>query len=288
MRRSSFIRRAGRHPEDGLKSRLIRYAKRAGIGALILWAGAWLWLSGFVDQAREWGRAETVVALGSAGFKVKNIFVEGRNHVDADLIKALVNMEKDDPIFAFDPSTVQAMLQTVPWVRAARVERRLPDTIYISLEERKPFALWSRDGKLGLIAEDGTLLSEANLAEYQNFLILTGTNAPQKASDLITLLSAQPDIKQRLESASWVGDRRWDLLLKCGTIVRLPEEDTALALSRLVDAHKKDGLMDTALQTIDLREQSRIVVRAREEKLESSLRELTSTRAHSSPAAGDM
>lgn len=280
MRRSSIIGRAGRNPEDGLKARLIRYGRRVIVLALILWVGAWFSLSGTIDRAQEWAHGQTVNALASAGFRVQNIYVEGRQNLDTQTLKALVNMQRGEPLFAFDPETAQSLLQSVPWVRNAHVERRLPDTIYIRITERAPFALWSREDKLALIADDGTVLTEKGLEPYRNLIVLTGANAPQNAADLMALLHAQSEIAAHVDSAGWVGDRRWDLRLKNGTLVRLPETEAALALTRLSDAHVKDRLLDTALDTIDLREQTRIVVRTREN---AQLRALTSAIA---PAAG--
>jgi cell division protein FtsQ len=280
MRRSHIIGRAGRNPEDGLKARLIRYGRRLAVLALILWIGAWLSMSGTIDRGQEAARATIVQALAQAGFRVENILVEGRQNLDVATLKALVNMERGAPLFAFDPDTAQSLLQSVPWVRSAHIERRWPDTLYIRITERAPFALWSREGRLALIADDGTVLTERGLEPYRHLIVLTGAHAPQNAAELMSLLKAQPEIAAHVDSAGWVGDRRWDLRLKNGTIVRLPETEAALALTRLSDAHVKDRLLDTALDTIDLREQTRIVVRTREN---AQLRALTSAIA---PAAG--
>lgn len=40
-----------------------------------------------------------------------NIMVDGRKNTDADAIKAIINLEKGDPIFAFDPSEAKGMLE---------------------------------------------------------------------------------------------------------------------------------------------------------------------------------
>lgn len=75
------------------------------------------------------------------------------------------------------------------------------------------------------------------------------------------LLDAEPDVAKRVEAASWIGDRRWDLKLSNGTVIKLPETDPALAVSRLAKAQKDDRLLDKRLKSIDIRNPDRIMVR---------------------------
>jgi cell division protein FtsQ len=77
------------------------------------------------------------------------------------------------------------------------------------------------------------------------------------------MLEAEPEIKNLVEAATWVGDRRWDLTLKNEIIVRLPENEIGLALSRLAKAQEKDKILDKDLNLVDLRETDRITVRTR-------------------------
>jgi len=50
---------------------------------------------------------------------------------------------------------LKARLEAMPWVREAEIERLLPDTIFVRLDERQPLAFWQRQGKLVLIDRDG-------------------------------------------------------------------------------------------------------------------------------------
>jgi len=44
----------------------------------------------------------------------------------------------------------------LPLVKSARVLKLYPDNLVIAIEEREPYALWQRDGKVAVIAADGT------------------------------------------------------------------------------------------------------------------------------------
>lgn len=231
--------------------------------AVVAGAGAWLSLSGTLDRTEQKLRTQLYEKMADAGFRVNNILVEGRYETDPDVLRAIINLNRGDPIFAFDPAEVHEMIERLSWVREAHVERRLPDTIYIGIIERKPIALWQHKNKLRVIDEEGVTLTDKLSANQKSLPIVVGEYANEQAHNLLKMLDAEPEIKNLVEAATWVGDRRWDLTLKNAMVVRLPESDIGLALSRLSQAHAQDRLLDKDLNIIDLREKDRITVRTR-------------------------
>lgn len=229
----------------------------------MIWVGAWLFLSGTMDSIHQQVQNKTYILLADAGFRVNNILVEGRYETDPDVLRAIINLERGDPIFAFDPAETREMIERLSWVREAHVERRLPDTLYVGLIERKPIALWQHKNKLRVIDADGVTLTDKLSVNQRTLPIVVGEYANEQAYDLLVMLEAEPDVKNMVEAATWVGDRRWDLTLKNEMTVRLPEMDIGLALSRLAKAHAQDKILDKDLSIIDLRETDRITIRTR-------------------------
>lgn len=211
----------------------------------------------------NWVEEGILEITSTAGIETKNIYIEGRQYVDVDALKAIIDTDKGDPLLAFDPDQIKARIEKLSWVRSAQVERRLPDTIYIKLEERQPMALWQRDKRLSLIDGEGVILTEHNLESFKNYIILTGKEAPLRSVFLLELLKAEPVLYEKTEAATLVSNRRWDIKLKGDITVKLPESETALALRRLVSMHEEEGLMDKDIQVIDMRDPQRITVRTK-------------------------
>jgi len=228
-----------------------------------LWLGTWLFLSGTAQRGADWSGEKVYEMAGHAGFSVENILVEGRVYTDSGVLKALVNVERGDPILAFDPKDAKDLIERIAWVKEAHVERRLPNTIYIGLQEREPMALWQHKGKIRVIDSEGVTLSDKKIEPFRDLIILVGEDAPDNAPDFLALLAAEPVIRNKVEAATWVGERRWDLKLKNGLTVKLPENDMGFALRRLVQAQQEDNLLDKDLSVIDMRDSSRITVRTR-------------------------
>jgi cell division protein FtsQ len=241
---------------------LKRLALFAALGVIVLTAGYVITSTGTGASVREWGRERLVTLAANAGYRVNGILIEGRENTDPELIKSIVNLERGSPLFAFDPETTRDLLRKVSWIKDANVQRVLPDTVYIHLTERTPMALWQYQGKVRVIDAEGVALTN-DLQPFMTLPFVVGDGANNKAADLLAMLAAVPEITSRLEAASWIGDRRWDLKLKSGMTIKLPEDDVGLALRKLADSQRNDGLLDRNVELVDLREGDRFVVRTK-------------------------
>lgn len=258
-RRTTIMnRRAGQHAQ------LKYWVKRVGLGAVILGGviGGFVYASssGYFDQLEGRIVRSVHAQMVESGFKVQNVVVEGRENANLQTLKYIVDIQKGQSIFEPDIDAIQERVQHVTWVKSAIVERHLPDTIAVRLEERQPMALWQHQGKLSIIDTEGQVLSDGNLGRFKHLMILVGEEAPKQAKDLVSMIMVEPDLKSRVESAKWIGGRRWDLYLKNGVSVKLPEDDLGQAVRRLASAQGEAKLMDRKIQSIDLRDPMRIVV----------------------------
>ena len=215
------------------------------------------------ERFGDWVNNKVVATTAAYGFQVENILVEGRTYTDAETLKAIVNLDQGDPIFLFKPDQAKQMIEKLSWVKSVRVERRLPDTIYIGLNERVPLALWQHNKKLSLIDTEGVILTENDLSRFKDFIVVVGDDIPVQAPEFLSLLKVEPSIWEQAEAATLVSGRRWDLKLKTGIVVKLPEDNTAVALRRLALMQEKDKLMDKNISVIDIRDQERITIQTK-------------------------
>lgn len=242
-----------------------RFGSVTVIALILLWVGAWLMMSGTFGRMAVRVQDSFYMASAHNGFAVREVLVEGRRNADPDVLLGLVGAGRGDPIFAFDPAVARKSLEKETWIETARVERRMPDIIYVSIKERTPFALWQNQGKVRLIDASGVVITDVvkDVARFRDLPLVVGDGAAPAASGLLDLMKAEPEVMKRVEAAAYVGGRRWDLKLKNNIMVRLPETDLALALRRLGEAQEKDALLDKETESIDLREAGRIIIRTK-------------------------
>lgn len=206
--------------------------------------------------------AERAAAIGdAAGFEVREVILEGRANTPLDLVDAAIGVSRGDPILDFSPAEVRARLETIAWVESAHVERRLPGTILVRLQERTPFAIWQNQGRFAIIDRDGKVVTSETLDAFGPLPLVVGAGAERHGAALYDLLLAHRPILERTQAMVRVGERRWNLRLHNGMDVLLPEGQEAPALNRLAEMHTRHALLDRPLVAIDMRLPDRMVLR---------------------------
>ena len=197
------------------------------------------------------------------GMKLDALTVEGRNMTAREDLLAALDIERGSPILSVDVAEARTAIEALPWVRSAKVERRLPDAVHVLIEERTPYALWQRTGRYTLVDQDGKAIVDVPNADPALPLIV-GPDAPQHAAKLFEALNADPELAGRVRAAVRVGERRWNIYLDAfegGIAIRLPEANVAAAWSRLAMLERDHKILERDLDFIDLRIADRLVVR---------------------------
>lgn len=241
----------------GRAGTLRKWLLRGALGVmgcgLLAWGGTWLWASGAVHRAGDRIAGAYYATTADMGFRVERVLVEGREYTDAQALSGLLNVREGDPIFAFDPVGARDMVEMLGWVKHARIERRLPDTVYVEITERRPMAFLRQGEKTVLIDETGAVLAEEGLSAFAGLITISGEGAAQAAPAFLGLLESEPDIRARVAVATYMGKRRWDLRMDNGLVVRLPETNVPLALSTLAEKQDEDKLLGKDAVAVDLR-----------------------------------
>ena len=206
------------------------------------------------------GRLRTGL-LTATNMPVQDIVVEGRNHTPEPALDTALGVRRGDPILGFSLQQARERIETLSWVKYAAVERRLPGTIVVSLTERTPFAIWQSQGKFVLIGRDGQVVANEDIAAFGELPLVVGAGAPQAAAPLLDALDGLPELKSHVLAAVRVGERRWNLRLKNGADIMLPEGAENQALAKLMDLQSSQALLDRPLAVVDMRLPDRLVVR---------------------------
>jgi len=220
----------------------------------------WLWRTGWVDRTASALWRGTVRQSVAMGLSVQDVRLEGRRYASkANVVKA-VGLHRGDPILTFDLDAARQRLMDLPWIREAVVRRHLPDMIQITIKERQPMALWQRQGRLVLVDTYGVVVTAHNLGQFRDLVIIVGSDAPRHAATLFAMLDSEPNLARRVTAAVRVGARRWNVQMKPGIRVELPETDPHLAWHRLAQMDQRQKLLSRDVKTIDLRFPDRLII----------------------------
>jgi cell division protein FtsQ len=246
-------------------NRLARLPRHAGLIATILIiaasAGYGAVLSGQADKIVDLFKDVRDTAANAAGFSIAAVAVTGERHLSREEILAAAGVTGRASLLFFDVADARARLLTNPWIAEATVQRFLPDRLAISISERVAFALWQKAGRVGVIASDGTVLEPYVLRRYADLPLVVGIGAETRAREFLAMLDRRPELRANVRACVLVAERRWNLRLKNGVDVRLPEFDVEQALDQLAALERDTKLSNRDITAIDLRLADRITVR---------------------------
>ncbi len=267
LNRNRARKTAPKSPRRKVLPKSVRTALRWGLPATAIAAAlggaGWIYASGHAERAMAAVHDRAVALTARAGLRVEHVLVTGRNRATREEVAAALRAERGHPMLAFDPFAAKMRLEKLGWVRAAEVERRLPDTIYVRLTEREPIALWQHEGRLAAIDREGVVVTREHLGLFTGLPMVVGEDAGEHARAIIDILSARPVVFDSVSAIVRVGNRRWDIKLKPDVTVQLPEEGAARAVARLAELIARDGILARDVVAIDMRLPDRLVVRTR-------------------------
>ena len=247
MRRGSIIRWGTR----GLKAAIVLSV----VGLAVI-----AWRSGRLQTVYDEVAVKSLALSVQAGFRVEQVNLVGRDQTDSKAVLAAAGLKAGDPILAFDPEAARQRIESLPWISSAAVQRHLPDTVTITIAERKPIALWQHNGKITLIDSAGSNLGTVAIEAAPALPLIVGGDAPAHVSELLAALSDHPELAKRVQASSWIGSRRWNLKLDNGVEVRLPETGMPDALQQLADAEASSRVLERDIAAIDLRLAGKMIV----------------------------
>lgn len=202
-------------------------------------AGAGLAVANLFGVTAAVGAAAAETA-GRAGFRVEQIEVTGLKRMDRMSVYAVALDQQSRAMPLVDLEAVRVKLLDYGWIKDAQVSRRLPDTLLIHIVERAPAAVWQANGKLTLIDATGVPLEAVRADAMPELPLVIGKGANLQETNYQALMVAAPAVKPLVRAATWVGNRRWDLLFTTGETLMLPEGD-AEAAKALVKFAEMDG-----------------------------------------------
>ncbi len=209
------------------------------------------------------------VAARALGFGLDIVTVSGAAHMTESRILAIAGISDKDSLPFFDVATARARLEADPLVKQASVRKLYPNQIVVDIVERTPYAVWQKDGQLRAIAADGAPIDDVRDSRYVALPFVVGDGANVRAAEFTALLADLEELRPRVEAGVLIGERRWNLKLRNGIDVKLPETDPQAAIATLLRLQREQRILDKDVLALDFRAPDRVFVRLTQEASET-------------------
>ena len=227
-------------------------------------------LGGSLSQVgQRWGSAMDGVSR-SVGLSVDTVEVIGLEHVPAVArqIKASAMVEPGENMFRADPHVIRRRVEDTRLVANVRVYRLWPDTVMIYADAAEPTALWN-DGEAWTVVDSmGRLMPTVRPQDHLDLVKLIGVGGPEAVPALEKAFAVMPDLRQEIDHARRIAGRRWDLVLRSGALVKLPnDENIAPSLVSFARMDEAGELTRRPVAEIDLRVTGRVFLTPKQEPI---------------------
>jgi len=223
---------------------------------VLLWA---LLASGVIGRSvHAVGRGASAVTA-DAGFGISEIHITGNRRTPYKQVLEVLGMKPGQSIFSADLWSARGRLARLDWIASAELHRRYPDAIFVSLVEKRPFALWQPpadahgEAPILVVERNGHVITSRDVEKFRRLPKLVGAGAPQAAADLVDAVATHRAVAARIAAYARQSERRWNLILDDGVVVQLPETGWQKQLDALEHLIVDNGILERDVSEIDLR-----------------------------------
>jgi cell division protein FtsQ len=218
----------------------------------------------FQEFVAEHGAVYDVIAR-KLGFGIDIVTVSGATHMNESRILAIAGVTSKNSLPFFDVAAARARLEADPLVKQASVRKLYPNQIIVEIVERTPYGVWQKDGEVRAIAGDGGPIDEVHDGRYSDLPFVVGEGANTRVREFTALLNAMAELKPRVEAGVLIGQRRWNLKLRSGMEIKLPETDPEAAIAALLRLQRQSRILERDVLALDFRIPGRVFARLSQE-----------------------
>jgi len=204
------------------------------------------------------GRGAAMVSA-DAGFGISEIHITGNRRTPYKQVLEVLGMKPGQSIFSADLWSARDRLALLDWIASAELHRRYPDAVFVTLVEKRPFALWQPpadahgEAPILVVERNGRPITSHDVEKFRRLPKLVGAGAPQAAADLVDAVATHRAVAARIAAYARQSERRWNLILDDGVVVQLPETGWPKQLDALEHLIIDNGILERDVTEIDLR-----------------------------------
>ncbi|MDI9819217.1 MULTISPECIES: cell division protein FtsQ/DivIB [unclassified Legionella] len=155
-------------------------------------------------------------------------------HISHQELESVLIKYLNASFFSLAAGKLYTELASLEWVSQAQVERVWPDTLKISLIEKRPVATWNN----ALVTKDGELFNEGGTLDSSLPHLRGPVNQQKEVLQVYKKMSKILSIYGlHVASLEWRENQAWELTLANGVILRLGKRDLETRITRFCKAY---------------------------------------------------
>ena len=194
-------------------------------------------------------------------YNLTEIKISHLNFLNEREILNYFNSYKEKSIFLVPIKKIAYKIREIKWVKNINIKSNYKNTLSVFIDEELPLGIFYNNNQRILFSEDLVVLDILKKnSKYNNLITFNGLNSLNNSKKLI--MNLENNFKQSVESATYIGDRRWNLKLKNHIILKLPENNINQAIINYNNIHSSFSNTDLKdIESIDLRINNKAIIK---------------------------
>jgi len=200
-------------------------------------------------------------------FMLSALSIQGSSDSLNAEIREILGLNFPISSFDLDLADLRNRVLSLPPVETAEVRLEGGSILHVKVKEKVPALLLKDDTGIHVLNKNGDYIRPLLSTEYGSKLpVITGEGAQKAAAEAFILFSALHDKLDEVRGLVLVGGRRWNIVLKSGQVIMLPEKKSEQAVQKILILDKAEKILSRDIAVFDFRLPYRITLRFPENK----------------------
>lgn len=188
-------------------------------------------------------------------FMVKQMRIQGTSEPVDKLVREALSLTFPVSSFRLDLETLKTTVEKIEAVETVSLLVGAQGVLEIGIVERVPSVVWRSSEGLILLdisgQKSGRISSRLDRADLP---LITGVGVEQNIPEALAIFNKLRPVYGRIRGLSWMGERRWDVVLDRNQILKLPEDKPIEALGRIFALHRAQDILNRDIVVVDIRD----------------------------------
>ena len=200
-------------------------------------------------------------------FMLDALSIEGASDSLNAEIREVLGLHFPISSFDLDLAELHKRVLSLPPVKIAEAHIKGGGILHIKVDEKTPSLLMKKENGFNVLSEHGDYIRSLHSREnFSDLPVITGEGAENAAAQATAIFKAIYGNLDQVRGLVFVGQRRWNIIMKSGQVVMLPEHDALQAIQKIIILDKTEQILSRQIAVFDLRLPSRITLRVPSDK----------------------
>ena len=190
---------------------------------------------------------------------IKIIEIEGIKNSDKEEIVKRLNKFKGKSIIFISRNQLRDSAYNLQFIKELRVKKIYPDKIKLIITEHKPIGIFISKNKKFVVTDGGELIENYQENKFKDLPLVFGKQAGKNFSIFYQSLESTNFQIGLIKQFNYFDINRWDVILKDGKVVKLPNKNYENSLNKFLSIYKKNNFSN--FKVFDFRIKGQLVLK---------------------------